>query len=237
VKTDSKATVKFSGLLGQNYVAIGFGSPQASKAETDTELATVEQPDLSALMARLENVASGVEDVTKSFSGIKLGDFLAVTMDVLNENRADIRTTITNLQTISSRIVEGEGTVGLLIKEKALYDSALAAMTNLNDSVSQIKGVVDQAKTTISKINEGQGTIGLLATDTALYAEATNAMTNLREILEKINRGQGSIGKLVNDESLYKNARMTLQKLDKATEGLEDQGPLSVLGVAVNSLF
>ena len=28
-----------------------------------------------------------------------------------------------------------------------------------------------------------------------------------------------------------------LQKLDKATEGLEDQGPLSVLGIAVNSLL
>ncbi len=34
-----------------------------------------------------------------------------------------------------------------------------------------------------------------------------------------------------------KNVKMTLQKVDKATEGLEDQGPLSVLGTAVNSLF
>jgi len=45
------------------------------------------------------------------------------------------------------------------------------------------------------------------------------------------------VGKFVNDDSLFKNAKMTLQKLDKATEGLEDQGPLSVLGIAVNSLF
>jgi hypothetical protein len=30
---------------------------------------------------------------------------------------------------------------------------------------------------------------------------------------------------------------MTLQKLDKATEGLEDQGPLTVLGMLFNSLF
>jgi hypothetical protein len=28
-----------------------------------------------------------------------------------------------------------------------------------------------------------------------------------------------------------------LQKLDQATEGLEDQGPLSVLGFAVGKLF
>jgi phospholipid/cholesterol/gamma-HCH transport system substrate-binding protein len=62
-------------------------------------------------------------------------------------------------------------------------------------------------------------------------------MTNLKEILQKINRGDGSVGKLVNDDSLIKNLKVTLQKLDKATEGLEDQGPLSVLGIVANSLF
>ncbi|MDQ6630772.1 MAG: MCE family protein, partial [Verrucomicrobiota bacterium] len=62
-------------------------------------------------------------------------------------------------------------------------------------------------------------------------------MTNLKEILQKINQGQGSVGKLVNDDSFLKNAKLSLQKLDKATEGLEDAGPLSILGSAVNSLF
>ena len=62
-------------------------------------------------------------------------------------------------------------------------------------------------------------------------------MANLREILEKVNKGQGTVGKLVNDQEFLKNAKMTLQKLDKATEGLEDQGPLSVLGIVVSKLF
>jgi phospholipid/cholesterol/gamma-HCH transport system substrate-binding protein len=70
-----------------------------------------------------------------------------------------------------------------------------------------------------------------------LYRETTVAMSNLRDILEKVNRGQGSVGKLVNDEEFYKNIKVSLQKLDKATEGLEDTGPLSILGTAVNSLF
>jgi phospholipid/cholesterol/gamma-HCH transport system substrate-binding protein len=52
-----------------------------------------------------------------------------------------------------------------------------------------------------------------------------------------MNKGQGTIGKLINDDSFYKNAKVSLQKLDKATEGLEDQGPLSILGIAVQSLF
>ncbi len=62
-------------------------------------------------------------------------------------------------------------------------------------------------------------------------------MTNLKEVLQKVNQGQGTVGKLINDQDLYRNAKMTMQKLDKATEGLEDQGPLSIMGMVANSLF
>ena len=62
-------------------------------------------------------------------------------------------------------------------------------------------------------------------------------MTHLREILEKINQGEGSVGSLVNDAALIDNAKATLQKVEKATESLEDQGPLSVIGLAVGRLF
>ena len=89
-----------------------------------------------------------------------------------------------------------------------------------------------------------QGTLGKLVKDEALYTEATasvtylkDSMANLKEILEKINQGGGTIGKLVNDQEFYRNAKLTLQKVDKATESLEDQGPLSVLGIIANGLF
>jgi phospholipid/cholesterol/gamma-HCH transport system substrate-binding protein len=77
----------------------------------------------------------------------------------------------------------------------------------------------------------------MLAKDPALYKEATATMTQAREILEKINHAQGTVGKLINDDSFLKNAKLSLQKLDKATEGLEDQGPLSVMGILINNLF
>ena len=37
--------------------------------------------------------------------------------------------------------------------------------------------------------------------------------------------------------SLYKNAKLTMQKLDKATDAMEDQGPISVIGIAAGNLF
>jgi phospholipid/cholesterol/gamma-HCH transport system substrate-binding protein len=62
-------------------------------------------------------------------------------------------------------------------------------------------------------------------------------MTNLQQILMKINQGQGTVGKLVNDQEFYKNAKLSLQKLDKMADGLEDEGPLSVVGMMAQNLF
>ena len=113
----------------------------------------------------------------------------------------------------------------------------MGTVTNLNATADELKLTISDAHTVIAQINQGQGPIGRLAKDDSLFRETTNAVVNLREILQKMNQGQGSVGKLINDDTLYKNARMTLQKVDKATEGLEDQGPLSVLGIAVGNLF
>ena len=99
------------------------------------------------------------------------------------------------------------------------------------------KYAIADARRVIEQVNAGQGTIGKLVKDETLYNETTGSMTNLNQILKKVNQGQGTIGKLVNEQEFYKNAKLTLQKLDKAMEGLEDTGPISVLGIAVQSLL
>ena len=110
-------------------------------------------------------------------------------------------------------------------------------MRNLNDTASQIKLAVAEARNLLGQAEAGQGTIGKLIKDDTLYRETTDSLKILKEILQKANQGQGSVSKMLNDQDLYKNAMLTLQKVDKATEGLEDQGPLSVLGLILGRLF
>jgi len=138
---------------------------------------------------------------------------------------------------VSRQVASGEGTVGKLISDKALYFTALAAVSNLQDTATEIRATVADARKMVDQVGAGQGTVGKLITDDTLYRETTNSMVQLREILQKMNQGQGTVGKILNDQELYNNAKLTLQKLDKATEGLEDQGPLSVMGILVNNLF
>ncbi len=236
VKTDSTATIKFAGLMGQNFVSIDFGAA-GQPAQDGFIINTAEQADLSQIMQKMDNVAGGIENITKSFSGDTIENLLGPLTDFLKANRDALSASITNLKTISDQISRGEGTVGKLIFDDALYNASLETVTNLQAATDEMRATMSDARKIVDQINSGEGTVGRLVKDDSLWRETTNSMTNLREILEKINRGQGSVGKLVNDEEFYKNAKLTLQKLDKATEGLEDQGPLSILGIAVNSLF
>ncbi len=237
VRTDSKATIKFTGLMGQNYIAVDFGTTNGLLATEGTTIASAEQPDLSTLMVKLENVASGIEGLTKNFSLDSLSTMFGPLTDFVKQNGPALTAVIGNMKSVSEQVASGQGTVGRLLYDETLYNATLSTVTNFQSASGNIQGLITQTQGMLDNINRGQGTLGKLATDDTLYQETATAMSNLRDILQKINRGEGSAGKLVNDDTFYKNAKLTLQKVDKATEGLEDQGPLSVLGIAVNSLF
>jgi phospholipid/cholesterol/gamma-HCH transport system substrate-binding protein len=114
----------------------------------------------------------------------------------------------------------------------------------LQGTADDIKKAIGQASTLLSNANDvvaqvksGQGTVGKLIYDEGLHHQVAEGMTNLDEILQKINTGDGTIGQLINTNSMMKDVKLSLQKLDKATESLEDTGPLSILGTMITSLF
>ena len=228
VKTSSIASIRFTGLMGQNFVSLDFGAPSDNTLAVDgTELASVEQTDLNAIMAKLDNAAGGIQNITKNFAGDEIKHMFGALDDVITSKKESIKNTLDNIENISGEIRSGKGTVGKLIYDDTLYASALDTVSNLQDTIGSIRLTVEDARA-------GKGTIGKLLTDEALYNSATSSMTNLNSILLKVNQGDGTIGKLVNEQDFYKSAKLSLQKLDKAADGLEDTGPLSVIGIMAN---
>jgi phospholipid/cholesterol/gamma-HCH transport system substrate-binding protein len=244
VRLDSKASISFTGLMAQNYIGIGFGTPASPRVEENAVLQTTESPDLGQLFVKLDAVATGVDNITRSFSGLKIDEFLGPMVDFIKDNKSNVTASIANLKTITDHIAQGRGTVGKLINEDTLYVSAQNTLSNLQSLPEDLKGVTDDAHTLLTNANQtiadaraGQGTIGKLLTDESLYHNANSVMTNIESITSKIDKGQGTVGQLINDDSFLKGAKLSLQKLDKATESLEDTGPLSILGTMVSSLF
>ena len=234
VKTDSKASVRFTGLMGQNFVSISFGSPNSPQAIEGMPLQTEEQPDLNAVMAKLNDAADGIKRFGDAWSGDKISNLVGPLVNLVEQNSGNISGAISNIDNITGQIASGQGTVGKLIYTDTLYTSALTTVSNLQDTAASAGDVLATAKSVMNDVAAGKGTIGKLVTDDTLFTATTASMTNLNQILLKINQGQGTVGKLVNDQEFYKNAKLTLQKVDKAADGLEDQGPLSVIGIIAN---
>ena len=236
VRTDSEAAIQFEGLMGQHYVSLSFGK-QGLTAESGAMLPAVEQPDLNRLMSKLESVAEGVQNLTSSFSGDSFNTVLQPLGDLIEQNKDKVSGILSHLESISGKVASGEGTIGKLVQEQTLYESALAAVEQLEKAGNDIQVTAEQAKEVVGRLKEGQGTLGKLSVDPTLYDETTQAMTQLREILVKLNDGKGSLGRIINDPALLNNATTTLQKINKATESIEDQGPMSVIGMTIGNLF
>jgi phospholipid/cholesterol/gamma-HCH transport system substrate-binding protein len=123
-----------------------------------------------------------------------------------------------------------------MIYEETLYNSALTTVSNLQNASASAQDMIADITAVVTNASSGKGTLGKLMTDDSLFFATRDAMTNLDDVLIKINNGQGTVGELINNKDFYKNAKLSLQKLDKAADGLEDQGPLSVIGILAGPL-
>src|ERR1700732_3667771 len=112
IKQDSVATIETEGLLGNQYLAISFGS--AGKAD-------VREGDVIASQAPLE-----MSDLFKKTSGILDNSQQAIE----NATRATA-----NLNSISAKIDRGQGTVGALVNDKKLYNNLAQTTRTLNDTM------------------------------------------------------------------------------------------------------
>jgi len=64
-----------------------------------------------------------------------------------------------------------------------------------------------------------------------------NIVANLEDITGKMKEGKGTLGKLMADEQLYTEAEKTMNKLQKAAEGVQEQTPITTLGALLGLFF
>jgi outer membrane protein OmpA-like peptidoglycan-associated protein len=121
IKQDSVASIETEGLLGNQYVAISFGS--AGKGE-------VRDADLLASQPPLE-----MSDLLKKTSGI---------LDSSQEAIENATLATANLNSISAKINRGQGTVGALVNDKQLYNNLAKTTSTMNETMVQAQaGVTD----------------------------------------------------------------------------------------------
>ena len=235
IKEDSIATIGQTSLLGGNFLGLDFGSKNAKIL-----------PSGGILISR-DSVS--IADLLDSFNRNQNETF-AMVQDILSESREPFVNLLQRLESVITKVDNGQGTIGRLVNNDELYVELNQAVTQLRQIVGGVKegkgtlgklvvdsGLYDNANATAEqlkkiteKINAGEGTIGKFVNDDAVYNELSDALADIRKIVAKVNQGEGSLGKLVNDPALYDQATGTAQRANSIlTKVDEGQGTLGRL--------
>ncbi len=166
LRKDSAINLSTAGVLGETFVNID--STQAKGPNV---------VDWEVLQAQAQ---PGLQDVVRASQGT------IQNLDVL----------VRRLDRIVSFVESGQGSIGKLIKDEALY-------RRLNATVIDFQKLV-------SDIAAGKGSIGKFATSDEFYNKANASLDKLNNIIDQINQGQGTLGKFVKDPALYNNANATI---------------------------
>jgi phospholipid/cholesterol/gamma-HCH transport system substrate-binding protein len=124
IKQDSVASIETEGMLGNQYVAISFGT--AGQADVKDGQIIQSQPPL--LMADMLKKASGILDSSQAA--------------IINATQATA-----HLNSVSGKIDAGQGTIGALVNDKQLY-------SNLQQSTSTLQSTMTQAQTGVTDFQE-----------------------------------------------------------------------------------
>jgi phospholipid/cholesterol/gamma-HCH transport system substrate-binding protein len=241
IPTDAVASIQTSSLLGSQHLAVSFGQAPTFLNNGD-EIRTANTTDMNEVIEKLGSLGAKLEqvagDIGKALGGDGGSGSLFSRVDrLVEENGPKLTETISNLRDITDKLKQGEGTMGRLINDPKLHDELLASVAEIKAAATDARAFVSDTKGIVADVKAGKGTLGVLLYDETTAGNIKVTAQNLRELSAKLTSGEGTFGKLLADDSLYKEAQNLMRKADRALEGLNDQGPITAVGVAANALF
>lgn len=176
LRKDSVTLLSTAGILGETYVDVDSSTAKGAEAADGDTLAARNQPD--------------IQDVVRASQGTLQN------MDAL----------LKRVDRIVAFVESGQGSIGKVIYDPALYNQ-------LNATVAEFKGLVDD-------IQSGKGSLGPLFTSDEAYKKVIAAIDKLNVMVDELQQGKGTAGKLLKDPELYDNANKTIANVRQLTDDI-----------------
>jgi phospholipid/cholesterol/gamma-HCH transport system substrate-binding protein len=172
IRRDSRVFLRAAGLLGDKYVDITPGSARTAVLQERDTIQAEPSMDIEMFLARGGAV-----------------------LDTASKMVADLRR-------IAGGLSRGEGTMGQLLTNDALYARMVATTVELQGTLQQF--------------NRPDGTFGRMLRDPTMYNRMLSAVARVDSIGGMIMGGRGSLGKLIGTDSLYRGLFSTVKRADTA---------------------
>jgi phospholipid/cholesterol/gamma-HCH transport system substrate-binding protein len=194
------------GLLGDKYVEIVPGPPNAPPLPDNAVLRGTSPVTFDEAMAKLDSIGTSIEKVTGSFGGGNLGGNINSLVGDLQLTSAEIRALVAeNRANVASTVRNFDALSAMLARELP----RISAQTQR--ALDEVAGVVAENR---GDLQASMGNIRELTT------HLQTSVDNLNKITGEIASGQGTVGKLVTSDEAYKSAVSTLDSIKSGVENL-----------------
>ncbi len=139
---------------------------------------------------------------------------------------------VNNLDSLLTRMNRGEGTLGKIARDDAMYvrltellDRLTALTAGLQKNQDRLFSSVEQTARSIdtltTTINQKNTTVGRLLNDPALYDNLAATSAKLDSIMAHVNQGDGSLGLMVRDTALYVEVTNLVVRINSLVADIE----------------
>ena len=231
VRTDSVAKIESLGLLGDKFLLLTAGSPNAPSVEAGALIKNQDPVNYAALLQ-----ARGTGDLVANV--IAISNSMRQFLDSANEGHgilaelikgpsnpqektltlASMRETLDGLQKLTAklkvavdRVNRGQGVIGAMLSPQNNGQRMVENISSASESMRTASARLDQTSLhlhdLVARINTANGLLPQLMEDQRyagrVMSNLRRSSEDMREVLDKINGRQGTLGLLINDPSLY----------------------------------
>jgi phospholipid/cholesterol/gamma-HCH transport system substrate-binding protein len=200
------ARIASLGMLGEKYVELVPGPPDAPPLPENAVLVGTTPPGFDEAMQKINNIGASIEQLTGSLAGGDVGGNL-------NRLISDVQLTSAEIRAL---VAENRANVASSIRNFDQMSATLAQ--ELPRLADQMKRALDQIALVVQ---ENRGNLAAsMGNVRELTEKLQTSADNLNKISDKIASGQGTIGKLINDDKAYNEVLSTLDSIQGGVETL-----------------
>ncbi len=203
IRKDAKIKIGSDGLIGNKILVIYGGTAGAAKVSEGDTL-TVEK-------------TFDTEDM----------------VDMLQENNKNILAITDDFKQISSGLAAGEGSLGKLLKDDALYDNMNATALSLRNASLKTEKLLNNLNTFTAQLNQEGTLINDLMTDTVVFESIKGTLAEVQQIADTAavfisdvkaltNNPNTSMGVLLHDEEAGADLKQLIENLESSSVKLDE---------------
>lgn len=203
IRRDAHAAILTFGLLGDKYIELSMGTPEAPPMQPGAVITGTAQPEFTDLV---EASAGSIRKVTEFVA--RLDAFVAMietsegTLAKLVQDPTlykNLTETATRLSRLVGRMERAEGTLALLLEDPTLYRRTVEMTSYLEEFARRLA--------------YDPGTLQKLVEDPSLYNNLNQSARELATILQDVEQGRGTVGSLVTDKEIVRELRVTIEEI------------------------